>query len=70
MQIRWSPEAAGDLESIVDYIANESPAAALRVAQSIYDRRRDIGVIPIPGQDGPSPRYTRTTPHAASVLHR
>lgn len=61
MQIRWSPEAAGDLESIVDYIANESPTAALRGAQSAYDRAGTLASFPYLGRMG-RVRGTRELP--------
>jgi len=38
MQIRWSPDDAADLGDIVGYIRDDSPDAAQRVAQTIYDR--------------------------------
>jgi len=36
MLIRWSPEAAKDLSRIVEYIRQENPAAAQRIAKTIY----------------------------------
>ena len=38
MDVRWSPEAADDLERICDRIERENPAAAQRVAEIIYER--------------------------------
>lgn len=35
MKIRWSPEAAEDLESLCAYIAEDNPVAARRVALHI-----------------------------------
>jgi plasmid stabilization system protein ParE len=35
MQIRWSLEAAEDLERIVEYISPENSAAALRIVREI-----------------------------------
>jgi len=37
MEVRWSPEAADDLERIVQYIQGDSPEVALKVAASIID---------------------------------
>jgi plasmid stabilization system protein ParE len=37
-KIRWTQEAAAWLEDIHEYIAQESPAAAARVVQGIYDK--------------------------------
>ncbi len=52
MQIRWSPDAAADLESIVNYIGLENPAAAREVGQSIYQRLTVIGTFPNSGRRG------------------
>jgi toxin ParE1/3/4 len=52
MQIRWSPDAAADLESIVDYIRRDDPAAAQRVGQEIYDRLGLPGTFPYGGKRG------------------
>jgi toxin ParE1/3/4 len=52
MEIRWSPSAAADLERIVDFIGRENPAAARRVAQSIYDRLGALGTFPFSGRRG------------------
>ncbi len=37
MQIRWSPEAADDLQRICERIAIDNPEAAGRVAGTIYE---------------------------------
>jgi len=42
MEIMWSPEAANDFAAIVKRIRDDNPAAALRVARSIY---QDIGKL-------------------------
>lgn len=52
MQIRWSPEAADDLESIVDYIRLDSLDEALRVGQEIYDRSSVLRSFPYSGRVG------------------
>lgn len=36
MRIRWMPAASRDLQSIESYIADDNPAAAGRVADTIY----------------------------------
>jgi toxin ParE1/3/4 len=36
MRVRWTTMAADDLAHIVDYISKDNPAAARRVAQTIY----------------------------------
>ncbi|HEX3882440.1 MAG TPA: type II toxin-antitoxin system RelE/ParE family toxin [Stellaceae bacterium] len=52
MDIRWSPEAADDLERIVDRIERENPAAAQRVAQLIYERCDSLSDLPNRGRLG------------------
>jgi len=37
MQIRWSPVAAEDLSRIIEYIRQENPPAAQRIAKTIYE---------------------------------
>jgi len=49
MQIRWSPDAAADLESIVYYIRKDNPAAAQQVGQAIYDRLNTLVIFRIAG---------------------
>jgi len=39
MQLRWSPAAVEDLFRIIEYIQQENPAAAQRIAKTIYERR-------------------------------
>ena len=52
MQVRWSPEAASDLEGIVDYIGRDNPAAAQRIARAIYERAGALGTFPRRGRQG------------------
>jgi toxin ParE1/3/4 len=52
MQIRWSPEAADDLERIVEFISQENPAAAQRTAQDIYKRVGTLAAFPNLGKAG------------------
>ena len=37
MRVRWTTDAADDLERICDYIAEDRPESARRVAQSVID---------------------------------
>jgi plasmid stabilization system protein ParE len=37
MEVRWSLPAAEDLEHICEWIERDNPAAARRIAQTIYD---------------------------------
>jgi toxin ParE1/3/4 len=52
MQVRWSPDAAADLEQIVEYIRKGNPGAAQGVAQTIYERAGGLGVFPNRGRQG------------------
>ena len=52
MQIRWSPDAADDLESIVGYIGRENPDLGRRIGQSIYERLTAIRTFPYSGRIG------------------
>ena len=37
MRVRWTTDAADDLERICDYIAETSPISARRVAQAVVE---------------------------------
>ena len=53
MQIRWSPEAADDLQRIVEYIRQDNPKAARRVATEIYERAiAALETFPYSGRPG------------------
>lgn len=52
MRIRWTPKAAGDLANIVDYIRKDNPAAARRVAQTIYQGIAGLRKFPNIGRIG------------------
>jgi toxin ParE1/3/4 len=52
MQIRWAPKAADALEGIFDYISRDNPAAAQRVAQTIYEGAARLGAFPGSGRRG------------------
>jgi toxin ParE1/3/4 len=49
MQIRWSPDAAADLENIID---RDNPAEAQRIGQEIYHRLGMLGAFPYGGRRG------------------
>ena len=42
MRVRWTTDAADDLERICDYIAKSRPESARRVAQSIVQSIEDF----------------------------
>ena len=52
MEVRWSPEAADDLERIVQYIQGDSPEVALKVAASIIDAVGELNTFPKRGRVG------------------
>jgi toxin ParE1/3/4 len=52
MQIRWSPDAAADLQSIVEYIRLDNSAAAQRVGRAIYNRLSVLENFPESGRIG------------------
>jgi len=52
MEVRWSPEAADDLERIVVRVRQDSPQAARRIADTIYQRCADLQLFPNRGRQG------------------
>ncbi|MBM3333094.1 type II toxin-antitoxin system RelE/ParE family toxin [Candidatus Sumerlaeota bacterium] len=62
-EIRWTQEAAAWLEDIYKYISQDSPRAAARVAQGIYDRVQILSEFPEIGH-----RYRRTAEGDIRVL--
>jgi toxin ParE1/3/4 len=42
MKVVWTERALADLDRIQQHIAVDSPAAAFRVAQSIYNRTKTV----------------------------
>src|SRR5438552_4045354 len=59
MELRWSPEAADDLERIVEYIRRDSPETAVRVARQIYESAATLAQFPFIGRVGSRVRDTR-----------
>jgi toxin ParE1/3/4 len=55
MKIQWSSTAVADLESIREYIANDSPAAARRVAKRIKEAVNRLSNFPLSGRAGRVP---------------
>ncbi len=53
-EIRWTPAAADDLESIINYAAGRDPQAAERLAESIIDHIEILRTFPRIG-----PRYKK-----------
>jgi toxin ParE1/3/4 len=52
MRVRWTTDAADDLERICDYIAESRPESAQRVAQSVVDRIGTLETFPHLGRPG------------------
>ena len=52
MTVRWSPEAAADFAAIVEYIHKQNPAAAERVAHTIYEGIASLASFPRQGRPG------------------
>ena len=50
MNVVWTEGAAQDLTEIIDYIADDSPEAARRVAKHIFDSLTRLGATPYMGQ--------------------
>ena len=55
MKIRWSPTAISDLELIRDYIAQDSPLAARKVANRIKESVNRLINFPLSGRAGRVP---------------
>jgi toxin ParE1/3/4 len=52
MRVRWTADAADDLERICDYIAESRPESARRVAQSVVERVGTLETFPHLGRAG------------------
>ena len=52
MEVRWSPEAADDLEQIVRYIQRDNPEVARKVAAIIIDAVGGLSMFPKRGRLG------------------
>ena len=52
MQVRWSPEASNDFVRIVEYLREQNPEAALRVARKIYTAIANLKTHPNRGRPG------------------
>ena len=52
MEVRWSPEAADDLERIVRYIQRDTPEVARKVGAIIVDAVGALSTFPERGRRG------------------
>ena len=69
MQLRWTEEAADDLERITDYLFANTPAHAADIVSAIYNAPSVLTTFPYPGRRGKKRRYARTGAFLAAV-HR
>ncbi len=52
MEIRWSPQAADDLERIAQRILRDNPAAAREVVEALYNGITNLKTFPNRGRTG------------------
>ena len=51
-RVRWTTDAAGDLQHIVEHIRTDNPTAARNVARTIFDGCRSLRDFPHRGRIG------------------
>jgi addiction module RelE/StbE family toxin len=79
-QIRWTTEAADQLETAVKHIQQDNPTAARNVAQTVIDRIEQLAAFPGLGRPGEVkgtrelviPPYVvvyRSTQESVEILH-
>src|SRR5260370_11476754 len=52
MEVRWSPQAAEDLERIAQRILRDNPAAAREVVETLYNGITNLKTFPNRGRTG------------------
>jgi addiction module RelE/StbE family toxin len=52
MQLRWTAEAADDLERIADYLLTYTPTRAPDLIRAVYDAPSDLLTFPNRGRQG------------------
>lgn len=52
MRLRWSPQAASDLERIAAYLDERSPSTSERVIRALYDATETLTHFPRRGRPG------------------
>ena len=72
MQIRWSPAAAEDFVRIIEYVRQENPSAAQRIAKTIYESVGSLKSFPYKGRTGrvEGTRELPLPPHPFVVVYR
>ncbi len=72
-EIIWTPKALDDLESLLDYISKDAPAAARRFAQKLVSRVDLLGKHPLLGSfiaEDPGHLYRELRQGNYRVLYR
>ncbi len=54
MQLRWTEEAAADLERIADFLYDQTPVHAPGVVRAVCDAARILEQFPLRGRSGKS----------------
>jgi toxin ParE1/3/4 len=52
MRLRWTAEAAADLEKITNYLFERTPENAERIVRSIYNTASKLTTFPLRGRAG------------------
>ena len=55
MQLRWTEEAAADLDAIADYLFEQTPVHARRIVLEIYESPEILTSFPLRGRLGRKP---------------
>jgi len=55
MKVLWTPPATSDLNAMVDFIGQDNPDAAIRVAARIYEQVMHLATMPHIGRAGDLP---------------
>jgi addiction module RelE/StbE family toxin len=55
MRVCWTTDAADDLARIVEYIREDNPSAAQRIARTIYEAVASLRTLPERGRIGRAP---------------
>ena len=56
VEVRWTPQAADDLESIAEYIARDSPHYASLFASDLLTKVEELSIFPARGRVVPETR--------------
>lgn len=52
MQLRWTEDAANDLEQITDYLFEHAPERAANMVRTVYDAPAALLAFPLRGRPG------------------